>query len=65
MPDIDDPFREARAKCAVHLSEFQGEAVPMLLSLKQVRAAAKDWRAFNPSANQTPTNQNPTHQHQH
>ncbi len=50
MPDIDDPFSEARARCPVHAAEFQGETLPMILSLKKVRAAAKDWRTFSSDA---------------
>ena len=50
MPDIDDPFAEARARCPAHAAEFQGETIPMILTLKEVRAAAKDWRTFSSDA---------------
>ncbi|MEO0795478.1 MAG: cytochrome P450 [Verrucomicrobiota bacterium] len=46
----DDPFREARAKCPVLAAEFQGETIPMILRLKDVRKAAKDHKTYSSDA---------------
>ncbi|MEM1059736.1 MAG: cytochrome P450 [Verrucomicrobiota bacterium] len=51
MPDHDDPFREARAKCPVLAADFQnGETIPMILRLKDVRQAARDWKTYSSDA---------------
>jgi len=50
MPDINDPFREARAKCPAFAAEHQGETIPMILRHKEVRKAAKDWKTFSSDA---------------
>lgn len=47
----DDPFKEARARCPMMVGDFQkGEKIPMLLKLKDVRQAAKDWQTFSSDA---------------
>ena len=47
----EDPFKEARARCPVMLGHFQnGEKIPMLLKLNDVRRAAKDWETFSSDA---------------
>jgi cytochrome P450 len=47
----DDPFAEARARCPVMVGDFQnGEKIPMLLKLKDVRQTAKDWQTFSSDA---------------
>ena len=47
----EDPFKEARARCPVMVGDFQeGEKIPMLLKLKEVRRAAKDWQTFSSDA---------------
>jgi cytochrome P450 len=50
MSHYDDPFQEARAKCPIHVGTFQGERVPMILRLKDVREAAKDTGKFSSDA---------------
>lgn len=50
MSNHDDPFAEARAKCPIHVGTFQGELVPMILRLKDVREAAKDTRKYSSDA---------------
>ena len=50
IPDLSDPFREARSKDGVLQCPFQGEMVPMLLRHADVREAAKDWRTFSSDA---------------
>ena len=50
MSDLDDPFREARRRCPIHLAEFQGETLPMLLRHADVKAAAKDWETYSSDA---------------
>lgn len=52
MSDYDDPFREARAKCPIHVGTFQGEKVPMILRLKDIRLAAKDTTTYSSDAPQ-------------
>lgn len=47
----EDPFKDDRAKCPMLVGDFQdGEKIPMLLKLKDVRQAAKDWKAFSSDA---------------
>ncbi len=47
----EDPFKEARGRCPVLVGDFQeGEKIPMLLKLKDVRKAAKDWQTFSSDA---------------
>jgi cytochrome P450 len=50
MSHYDDPFQEARAKCPIHVGTFQGEKVPMILRLKDVREAAKDTVKYSSDA---------------
>ena len=50
MPDIQDPFKEARGKCPVMAAQFQGETIPMILRHKDVRAATKDWETYSSDA---------------
>jgi cytochrome P450 len=47
----EDPFKEARSRCPMMVGDFQdGEKIPMLLKLKDVRKAAKDWKTFSSDA---------------
>ncbi len=46
----DDPFQEARAKCPIQIGTFQGERVPMILRLRDVREAAKDTVKYSSDA---------------
>lgn len=47
----EDPFKEARARCPMMVGDFQdGEKIPMLLKLNDVRRAAKDWETFSSDA---------------
>lgn len=50
MSQVPDPFQAARAKCPVMHAEFQGEKVPMILRLKDVRDAARDWETYSSDA---------------
>ncbi|MEM7013424.1 MAG: cytochrome P450 [Verrucomicrobiota bacterium] len=50
MNPLDDPFEEARRKCPVLATEFQGDAIPMILRHEAVRDAAKDWKRFSSDA---------------
>jgi cytochrome P450 len=45
-----DPFQEAREGGPVVPCEFQGEQVPMLLRIRDVREAARDWKTFSSDA---------------
>lgn len=50
MSNYDDPFQEARAKSPIHVGTFQGERMPMILCLKDVREAAKDTAKYSSNA---------------
>ncbi len=50
IPDLLDPFREARNKDGVLQCPFQGEMVPMILRHADVREAARDWQTFSSDA---------------
>jgi cytochrome P450 len=45
-----DPFAEKRAKGPVLETEFDGDPVAMILGLKDVRKAARDWETFSSDA---------------
>jgi cytochrome P450 len=47
MHDSNDPFREMRERCPIHVGEFQGEEIPMILRHKDVREAAKNTPRFS------------------
>jgi cytochrome P450 len=47
----EDPFKESRARCPMMVGDFQdGEKIPMLLKLRELRKAAKDWETFSSDA---------------
>lgn len=50
LPEGGDPFKEAREASGVLHTEFQGRAVPMILTHKGVVDAAKDWQHFSSNA---------------
>jgi cytochrome P450 len=50
MDSLRDPFEEARKKCPVLSTEFQGESIPMILRLPEVREAAKNWETYSSDA---------------
>lgn len=45
-----DPFKEKRREGPVLETQFDGDPVPMILRLKDVRAAARDWQQFSSDA---------------
>ena len=47
MTDPRDPFKEARGKCPIHSTEFNGEEIPFVLRLKDLRITVKDWQSFS------------------
>ena len=47
MTDPRDPFKEARGKCPIHSTEFNGEQIPFVLGLKDLRKTVKDWQSFS------------------
>jgi len=47
MTDPRDPFKEARGKCPIHSTEFNGEEIPFVLRLKDLRKTVKDWQDFS------------------
>jgi cytochrome P450 len=49
-PESLDPFAEARRRDGVLVADFTGEAIPMILGHRAVRAAASDWQQFSSDA---------------
>ena len=47
MPSTPDPFREARESTGVQMTEFNGEKIPFVLRLKDLRKTVKDWETFS------------------
>ena len=45
-----DPFAEKRKEGPVMQTEFDGDPVAMILGLKDVRRAARDWKTFSSDA---------------
>ncbi len=50
MSSVPDPFEKVRRDGPVMPAEFQGETLPMILRLKDVRAAARDWQTYSSAA---------------
>jgi len=50
MSELPDPFKEAKEKGPILLAEFQGEEIPMILKLKDIREAAKDTETYSSDA---------------
>ena len=47
MPDPRDPFAEARKSSGVQVTDFNGEEIPFVLGLKELRKTVKDWETFS------------------
>ena len=47
MPEHQDSFEEARASSGIQVTEFNGETLPFILRLKDLRKAAKNWQEFS------------------
>ena len=47
MHSKQDPFREAREQSGVQITEFNGENIPFVLRLKELRKVVKDWQNFS------------------
>lgn len=45
-----DPFREARDSTGLLAARLDGEVIPMVLRMKDLRAVAKDWATFSSDA---------------
>jgi cytochrome P450 len=50
LPECPDPFAPARRGEGVLLAQFGGEAIPMILGHRAIRAAARDWETFSSNA---------------
>ncbi|MEX0324988.1 MAG: cytochrome P450 [Puniceicoccaceae bacterium] len=50
MNKVPDPFKEAREKGPILVADTDGETIPMILGLKNVRAAARDWKTYSSDA---------------
>ena len=47
MPQHQDSFEEARASSGIQFTEFNGEGIPFILRLKELRKTAKNWKEFS------------------
>ena len=47
MPEHLDPFREARESSGLQITDFNGEEIPFVLRLKDLRKTVKDWQSFS------------------
>ena len=47
MPTHNDPFREAREQSGLQITECNGERIPYILGLKDLRKTVKDWQNFS------------------
>jgi len=47
MPISQDPFRENRQDSGLQITEFDGESIPFILRLKDLRKTVKDWETFS------------------
>ncbi|MDQ8201456.1 cytochrome P450 [Pelagicoccus sp. SDUM812003] len=50
MSELHDPFKEAKEKGPILVAEFQGEKIPMILKLKDIREATKDTETYSSDA---------------
>jgi hypothetical protein len=50
VPEGSDPFKEVRESVGVLHTQFQGRAVPMILTHEGVVATAKDWHHYSSDA---------------
>lgn len=47
MPVELDPFDESREKTGIKITQFNGETIPFVLRLKDLRKTVKDWQNFS------------------
>ncbi|MDA7699523.1 cytochrome P450 [bacterium] len=47
MPTHNDPFREAREQSGLQITECNGERIPYILGLKDLRKTVMDWQNFS------------------
>ena len=47
MTDLKDPFKEARKKGPIQMTKFNGEEIPLVLRLQDLRKTLKDWQLFS------------------
>ena len=47
MPQHQDSFEEARVTSGIQFTEFNGESIPFILRLKELRKTAKNWKEFS------------------
>ena len=47
MPDYPDPFKIAREDSGIQVTDFNGEQIPFVLRLKDLRKTVKDWQSFS------------------
>ena len=47
MTDLKDPFKEARQTGPIQMTKFNGEEIPLVLRLQDLRKTLKDWQSFS------------------
>ena len=47
MPISQDPFRDKREESGLQFTDFDGESIPFILRLKDLRKTVKNWQSFS------------------
>jgi cytochrome P450 len=47
MTSQQDPFKDARVSSGIQVTDFNGEKIPFVLRLKDLRKTVKDWQSFS------------------
>lgn len=47
MTSQQDPFKDARENSGIQITDFNGEEIPFVLRLKDLRKTVKDWQNFS------------------
>tara|TARA_X000000950_G_scaffold114254_1_gene143708 strand:- start:1763 stop:2911 length:1149 start_codon:yes stop_codon:yes gene_type:complete len=47
MSANQDPFKKDREDSGVHTARVDGETIPLILTLREIRKTAKDWQTFS------------------
>ena len=47
MTSQQDPFKDARVSSGIKVTDFNGEKIPFVLRLKDLRKTVKDWQSFS------------------
>jgi len=47
MSANQDPFKKDRENGGLHIAQIDGESIPLILKLKEIRKTAKDWQTYS------------------